>query len=155
MPDIIATKGGATSNCYASLDEAETYFDEMYGGDEWLGLSEDDQARLLLSATKQIDRFTMQYEKASATQALKFPVSHTTDGFAAAKEACILQAFFLLKNNDAIQEGLNVVIQGVKSESLSSVSRAVTGYNPFRRLHPEALRLLGEYLDMEFKIYRG
>lgn len=158
MPnDIIATKGDAAANSYATTDEAEAYFDDLYGADEWSSLDEDSQMRLLLTATKQIDRLKMIFDKATATQALKFPAgnSGTDDGFDRAKEACILQAYFLLKNNDAIQEGYNLAIQGLKSEGLSSVSRSITGFNTLRRFHPDVLKLLAGFIDLEFKTYRG
>ena len=158
MPVADAEKSGTSANSYIGTVDADDYFDDLYGAEEWTPLVEDDKERLLITATKMIDRLSVGYDKAVDAQKLKFPVtipSDTDDGWDAVQEACCLQALYLLNNNDAIQEALNITIQGVKSESLSSVSKSTTGYNSFRRFHPDVLKLLAKYIDLDFKTYRG
>jgi hypothetical protein len=159
MPVINAEKGGADANAYADVNEAGDYLDDIYGAEEWIQLEEDDKERLLIMASKMIDRLSIAYEKASDPQALKFPITDPSDGandgWDAVQEACILQAFFLLNNLDAIREAQNTAIQGVKTESLSSVSKSTTGFNFMRRWDPDALKLLASYINLEFKTYRG
>lgn len=159
MPTVDATKSGASANAYMDDVDSLDYIDEMYGTEEWALLGEDDRERLLITATRMIDRLTITYDKADPAQALKFPITNpsdgTDDGWAAVQEATMLQALYLMNNHDAIQEAQNIGIQGVKSESLSSVSKTTTGYNMFRRWHPDVLRILAKYIDMEFKTYRG
>jgi hypothetical protein len=159
MPTLIATKGDAAANAYADANDADDFLDNIYGVEEWSQLVDDDKERLLITATKMIDRLTVTYDKADAAQALKFPITDpsdgTNDGWDAVQEATILQATYLLANNDAIQEAQNIGIQGVRSESLSSVSKSTTGFNPMRRWHPDVLKLLAGYIDLEFKLYRG
>jgi len=158
---ITATKGNASANSYAAAGDADTYLNTIYGGSEWAGLSADDKARLLITATKYLERLPVKYDKAAATQALKFPVLNTSldaategDGFTEAKEACILQALYLLTNSDAIQEALNSGIQGTQSESLSSVSKSISGFNQMRKWHPDVLKLLSKFFDFSLKSNR-
>ena len=35
---LIATKGAADSNSYATVEEADAYLDTLYGADEWAAL---------------------------------------------------------------------------------------------------------------------
>ena len=159
MPTVDATKGGPNANTYMDDIDSLEFIDEFYGADEWALLSEDDRERLLITATRMIDRLNIVYDKADAAQALKFPVKNTQDaaddGWEAVKEAVMLQAMYLMANHDAIQEAQNISIQGVKSESLSSVSKTTTGFNTFRRWHPDVLKVLAKYINLEFKTYRG
>lgn len=161
LPAVVATKGDAAANCYATIQEADDYLNMQYGAAEWSSLSADDKTRLLVSATKVIERMPIKYNKLADTQALSLPVYNTGtysaiegDGFINAKEACILQAYFLFGNSDAIFEAINMGIQGIKSEGLSSISKSVTGYNPFRKYHPDVLKIMSPFTDFAMKINR-
>lgn len=163
MPvSLIATKGAADSNSYATVEEADAYLDTCYGADEWAALGEDDKARLLILATRYIDRLTTAFSSVDPTQALNFPLETSDDkdlggrdGFDQARTACIYQAFYLFRNLDTISEAQNMAIQGVKQEGIGPTNKVVTGFNPFRKYDPEVKRLLHPFLDLAFKVLRG
>ena len=158
---IKATVGAVDANSFATVAEADAYLDTLYGADEWGSASADDKARLLITATNQIVKMPIVYDKLAESQALAFPVNNTSidketegDGFFEAKEACIVQAFFLFLSNDTIREAINAGIQGIKSEGLSSISKTVSGYNPYRKYHPDVLKLLVNFVDFSVKTSR-
>ena len=158
---LVATKSAANANSYATVAEADAYLNMSYGASEWASLSEDDKIRLLMSATKVIDKMPHIYSKGATAQALRYPIKNTGDaadtegdGHTQAKEACIMQAFYLMQNNDAINEGINMAIQGIRQEGLSSISKVVTGFNPMRKYHPEVLKLMSAFVDFSIKLSR-
>jgi len=157
MPDLDATKSGTSANAYCDEDFADEYLDNIYGADEWADVSDDDKARLLVTATKQIEELALEYDPATTTQALKFPVDNTDDsdedGWDEAQEACVIQAFYLLNHFDAIQEAESLGIAGVKSESASG--RSFTGFNSLRQIAPAARKKLASFLDLSMSVYRG
>jgi hypothetical protein len=154
---IEATKGAADANSYATVQEADTFFNGIYGAEEWFAVDEDDKARLLITATKMLENLPLNYAKLADTQALKFPVDTglaTNDGWTAIKEACYWQALYILRNGETLKEALAGTIQGVKSTSVSGFSQALTGFNYLKKWHPSVLRLLGAYTNFEFKFQR-
>ena len=159
MPqELIATKGAVTANCYCTQDEAIDYLDSMYGADEWAQLSSDQMDRLILTAAKQIDAFSLDYTSLAATQGMNFPVDTgdpDDDGFTQAKEANILQAFYLFVNSDAMSESRTSAIQGITSETLGPTSKSSIGFNQMRAFSADALRLLSPYINLTFKLRRG
>ncbi len=67
------TLGGASSNSYVTLDEANTYFASRLDVDKWTDAQDDDRNRALVQSTRRID-----YEKfygyiVDDAQALEFP----------------------------------------------------------------------------------
>ena len=159
MPTLTATKSGPTSNCYATLDEADGYLDNVYGADEWGEINDDDKERLLITATKQIEKLTAIYSKVEDGQALKFPVNNTNDldkdGWEEIKEACIIQAWYLYQNNDAIKEAITANISGQKGESLGKVSKTMNGFNLNSQYGPQVLSLLKSYIAIGFRTCRA
>lgn len=143
---IVPTKGANDSNSYATIAESDIYFDNLFGHDDWVEIDGADKKRLLLSATKNIEAMSVSSGKLTSTQALKFPVSGTDDGFAQAKEACILQAYHLFLNFAAIEEQVS-----------NGISKA--NFNGVKRLSPDVYRLLAGFIDKELpftmKIRRG
>ncbi len=67
-----ATVGGASANSYASLAEAEAYFNNRLYVTDWTG-TDDDKKRALIMATQQIDLNDFVGYRATSTQALKWP----------------------------------------------------------------------------------
>ena len=155
MADFNATKGGTNANSYATVDEADDFFELDYSADEWATLSDTIKEKLLATATRQIDRLKVAFDKADSTQALKFPVDNTDDGFEAVKQACILQAFYLYRNSGEIHEAQRNAIAGVKAESLGQVSREMTGFNHFGILDAAALDKIRPFIDLTLKAQRG
>lgn len=157
MPTIDATKGGESANAYATVEEADEFWDGFYSS-EWEEIDSDDKARLLITATRMIDGLSLLYSSAATSQALNFPLAtndESDDGFEQARKACITQAYYLFKNLDVVQEGVTMGIQGVKSETIGPTSKQITGFNPFRKFDPEVYRYLAPYIDMDFMASRG
>lgn len=60
MPTLDATVGGASSNSFATVSEADDYFDERLNTSDWDDASTDDKERALIMATRRIDRETFE-----------------------------------------------------------------------------------------------
>lgn len=73
MPTLDATVGGASSNSYAVVADADTYFDERLRSTAWSGEDADDKERALIMATRRIDEEDFEGSKDSESQALKWP----------------------------------------------------------------------------------
>lgn len=63
---------GIEYNTYACLCDADKYNNAIFGS-TWQNLQEDDQARLLVMATRKIDSYNYTGEKVDKNQPLKFP----------------------------------------------------------------------------------
>lgn len=70
---LIATPAAADANSYLTLEEADEIMDAMPHLDEWGGLDDDEQARILIRGTRLIDGYKPWGVKYSADQALRFP----------------------------------------------------------------------------------
>ena len=162
MPSIIdASPTSVTANCYAKIDEADAYMDDLFEDGGWSTLDEDSKTRLLITATKQIDKFNVTYEKIDASRNLKFPIKNTDypaiDGMKEAKEACILQAVYLFTYSNQLDFAQKAAITGITGESYSSetnVSR-IPSYNPYRRYAPGILTMLSNFIDISVSLSRG
>lgn len=154
---IEATKGANDANSYATITEADTFFNTLYGASEWDGLSDDDKARLLITATLFLEDLPMLYDKFDAAQSLNFPVSieGVESGFANATRACLYQAYYLFENMDALKEAQSGAISGIKSEGLSSISKSVTGFNALKRWASGALRCLSGYTNFDLTVTKN
>lgn len=157
MPtEIIATKGAPDANSYATVQEFNDYFEDAFGAEDYWEISTKDKTRLLLTATKQIEKLTASYGKLSAAQALMFPMEWISpDGFGNAKEATILQAFYIFRHHETLVEAANNSIQGVTSESVSGSSKSISGFSWIKKWNPESLALLVPYIEIVPKLYRG
>lgn len=60
-------------NSFVTIEEAQAYFDERYDSQTWLGLSDEDKEKLLISATRKINMFDFCGEKEDKSQDLEFP----------------------------------------------------------------------------------
>lgn len=159
MATFDATKSGTTANSYATVDEADEYHELDFASEEWSSIGDEIKEKLLITATRQIDRFTAAFDKLDSTQALKFPMDveglDIGDGFEQANEACIRQALYVYQNQDSVNEGRGGIIQGVKSEAIGPMSKSFTGFNPFGKWFPGLLALLADWIDLEIKTYRA
>jgi hypothetical protein len=69
-----ATVGGANSNSYLTLTEAEEYFDTRYRSSAWDALTDEVKANLLIESTRTIDTyFRFNGEPSTEEQALAVP----------------------------------------------------------------------------------
>lgn len=72
MTDKIITINYKEYYTYATLEDADNYFAAAYGS-EWEQISENQKQKLLITATRLIDRRDYQGEKVNPEQPLKFP----------------------------------------------------------------------------------
>lgn len=157
MANYDAIKSGTSANSYATIEEADDFYELQYGSDEWFDVSDDDKEKLLVTATTMIDGLKPRYDKLDDTQALNFPMStgdSDDDGYAEAKQATITQALYIYKNFDAIQEARQSALTGTKSESLGKVSRQMTGYNSTYSFDAMALQRLAPYTIQQLSVSR-
>lgn len=153
-----STYGGVDANSYASVSEADDILDSSYGNEEWSLLDDEVKERLLVAASSDIDDIPLKYSSKSDEQSLNFPIyidGSEDDGESRVKKACVLQAMYLFENYDAIKEGRSGAMLGVRQETLSSISKTVSGFNYMRRWHPSALKIMSPYSDFSVMIYRG
>lgn len=77
-------------NSYASVEEAEQYLNVKYGSN-WSTYDEDKKAKLLVNATREIDKRDYQGIKVDETQPLKFPrlIAGVETDENLVKQACI------------------------------------------------------------------
>lgn len=159
MPTIDDTKYGASANSYLDVADATTIFDAMYGSEDWLTLSDDDKARLLITATEQIDYITSSSAKAQSTQALNFPmlIENEEVGYNEARRCCAIQALYIYAFNDTINSAVEESIQNVKTQNFGKVqtTKSSSGVNFFKRYDPKVLKLLAPYLDGDSEVHRG
>lgn len=73
---INASPGSATANSYATLADANTYFEGHVAGAAWALKTEDERNRALAQATRMLDAYvTWRGSRASTGQALAWPRS--------------------------------------------------------------------------------
>lgn len=156
-----ATKGDILANSYATIAEADAMLEPLYLTEDWFQLEEVEKQKLLINASQWIDELSFRYERASEDQALQFPSAppsgDTDDGFVKARQACIIQAFFMLRNFENIQSAQDEVLQGIRSQNLGAIQigKGVVGFNPMNRYDSKVLRLLKPWLNLTFSIGRG
>ena len=72
MTDKIIKINNKDYYTYATVEDADDYFAASYGS-EWETISENQKQKLLITATRVIDRKDYQGEKLDKNQPLKFP----------------------------------------------------------------------------------
>jgi len=162
MPSTIeANPTSINANSYATIEEADAYMDDLFEDGGWSTLDEDSKTRLLLSATKMIDKFKIVFEKKNTLRLLKFPVKNENDelidGMKEAKEATILQAAYSFAYANQIEYAQKAAITGITGESYSSetnVSRKPS-YSPYRKYAPNVHVLLSMFIDISVSLSRG
>lgn len=73
MPTLDTTIGGANANSYATLAEAESFFDARLNSSAWLTANEDNQTRALLMAAQRLDVETWRGNRFTSTQRMAWP----------------------------------------------------------------------------------
>jgi hypothetical protein len=160
VSELITTQGATDANSYASVAEADAYFNDLYGAGDWATATADDKKRLLLLATKMVDKLNVTYRKADDAQRLKFPIKNNygnIEGFPEAKEATIIQAYYLLRNFESIQSTSDEAIQNISGQTLGKVqiTKTAPGINPYRKYDSEVYQLLKKWIDLTVGLSRG
>jgi len=77
---IDATVGGAASNSYSTVADADTYFETRLNASAWeTDATADDKVRALIQATFRLDQEDYQGDKVATGQALEWPRVGATD----------------------------------------------------------------------------
>ncbi len=127
---IDATIGGAGSNSYVTLAEAQEYFAGRLHCGAWAGASEGDRERALLTACRHLERerYWDGDEGASGTQALTFPRRRDRDEVGAlvipqpVKDAQCEEALALLARGAESERRRALQAAGVTSFSVDGLS---------------------------------
>lgn len=107
-------------NVYATVEDANTYFAPIFDS-EWLSLSDNDKKKLLVTATRLIDKKNYQGEKVDENQPLKFPriiADEQTDDNLLMMACCEIAMSLYI--NDGIASSVNMA--NVQSVSLGDSS---------------------------------
>jgi hypothetical protein len=76
---IDATVGGASSNSYATLADAEAYMEGRLNASLWDAATDDNKNRALVEATRELEVLAWEGQRASSTQALSWPRDYVTN----------------------------------------------------------------------------
>lgn len=79
MPDLVVTSGSASANSFLTQDAADTYLDARLNSSAWSGASDDDKARALIEATRELSVLNYLGQRTDGTQALSFPREYLMD----------------------------------------------------------------------------
>ena len=89
-----ATAGGANSNSYCTMNEAEDYMENRLHSDNWDDATDNDQEASLIWATALLDRLcNWSGSKVTDTQALRWPRSYIYDPDGDTVSATIIPQF--------------------------------------------------------------
>ena len=98
-----------TENCFTTIAEADVILDNFHSGGSWTSITDDEKARLLITATMMLQMaygFALTEVEATALAA-----------------AVSFQALYLSQNANMIDNVMAASIGGVTSETLGSMSR--------------------------------
>ncbi len=121
-------------NSFISLEDANVYFDERYDSESWISLDDEQKEKLLITATKKINKFDFCGQKADESQKLEFPRDFGTPQDI--KDAVCEEAISLAMT----QNNLHRTNQ---QNNISSISLGVgsVSYNTSKKLNEENLLL--------------
>ncbi len=131
------------TNCYIDIEDADEYFALKYGADSWEALSDEDKDKLLISATRKIDRLPLRGTKRIYNQSLAFPRYTDTIPTEVAQATCE-EAFAML--NTAANKRKELQRQGVKSFSIGKLSETFQGSQSLSLVSEEAKELLRPWI---------
>lgn len=158
MP-LDVTVGGTAAASYVSLVEADAYFATRFGSDAWTALSDGDQEKALVQATREIDAHRFLGQRHYWSQALQFPRQYPyhreepTAGTAveiprSIKNATCEQAIFIAQH--ATTGGRSPIqtlrAEGVTSHRVGSLAQTFEGATQ-GILAPMARQFLGRWIS--------
>jgi hypothetical protein len=155
--DGIRVKGNRMKmdTSYSNTIEADDYLVNSHGADDWFLLNDVKKEALLVKATRQIDRLRFKYFSSTTVQLLKCPLRtmdlELGDGFDQAKEATIIQAYFLLQYDEIIQEANDRRIHGFKEDKTNRLYGSISGNNSMTAISPAVIQLMGPFIDMKLR----
>jgi len=146
------------TNCYINIDDADEYFALKYGADAWDALTDENKDKLLISATRKIDRLPLRGTKRIYTQDLAFPrylsayidydlmasLLYTDTIPTEVAQATCEEAFAMLNTESTKRKELQR--QGVKAFSLGKLSETFQGSRSLSLVSEEAKELLRPWI---------
>ncbi len=75
MPTVVATVGSASANSFVTVAETDTYCDARMNATAWADAEDDDKARAVIDATRELSAKAWVGTRASSTQKLSWPRS--------------------------------------------------------------------------------
>lgn len=73
MPDLITSAGSASANSFISSEASDAYLDTRLNASAWSDASDDDKARALIEATRELSLLNWDGKRVDDTQALSWP----------------------------------------------------------------------------------
>ena len=155
---IDATVGGASSNSYVTLEEANTYLGERLHADAWASASDSDKEKALLTACRYLEQLRYWDGNRPAftdpRQRLTFPRVTDTDAAGAfvipqpVKDAQCEEALALLARGAEQERRRTLQASGVKSFAVDGLSESYeSGADRQVLLSAEARSLLAGYIS--------
>lgn len=154
---IDATVGGANSNSYISLEDANTYFSYNLYGENWDNADDETRKKALVSATRRIDYEKFYGYRSSENQSLQFPRAGIgyLDGIYVdniipqqISEATCELALYMLSTNMSKPSVNTSNIQSVKAGSLAveyAIDKNDNVSRPNNELPPFVLALIQDF----------
>jgi len=89
-------------NSYVDVSQADEYFSDKFGYDEWEGLGNDVKEKLLISAAQQLDALCLWYgEPVDPDQAMAFPRTPNADPVPDKVKAAQCEMAFAVHSNES------------------------------------------------------
>lgn len=129
-------------NVYATVSEANDYFAASFGS-EWSDIAEADKSKLLVSATRNIDKRDYQGEKVDPEQPLKFPriiADEQTDDNLLVMACCEVAMNLYLNGGISVSAS----ISGIQSVSLGDSS---ISFKEGANIESEENSIIDDYLS--------
>ena len=137
---------------YADIADATEYFSAVYNSD-WENINEEDQAKLLLMATRHIDSVEWRGVPKEPEQKLQFP--RMVDGHFSDDElitfACCEEALAIYQNGGSADNSSNDV-KSVKVQDTEITFKDGALTDDTMLCSPEVTRLLGKYMNKGIKV---
>jgi len=83
MPTVIATVGASNANSFVTVAEGDTYCDARLNASAWTDAEDDDKAKAVIEATRELSAKMWVGSKSTTAQALAWPRAYATDPDAA------------------------------------------------------------------------
>lgn len=135
---------------YATVEEADDYFMAFFNSD-WENIDSIDKAKLLVSATRSIDRVAYAGDKIEETQELKFPriIYHRETDDKILLEACCEEALAIFNFNSAFGGDAS----GIKSMRVQDTSIEFFESNQEKQFKSDAAyKLLYPYFEFGVEV---
>lgn len=131
---------------YATVEYADTYFDNQLFADTWTAASDTTKEKALKMATRKIDQMFLKGCKADRSQPLEFPRDGESEVTQEVKEATCEEALTIIKGGSLAHNRAEMQRQGITSFGLGPLSETYSGVStPGKLMSPTAAKLMTRY----------